>query len=372
MPETSVSSTEAPIVVTLIIVFSAVMIISRARSLLEKRRSTWLDLATIASLVVMVFYLSTSISSWDRSILSFNINLDADLFAGSDPLWGIDEYIWALIAFAVLPLIFQFVDMTAWQRIAAVKPQQTEDKDKSIVLLAQKGLKEVILESPLSWLLPILMGLLAAPVVGSISLADEWDSFLALAVSGTGLEGIIFSVLITGGMVSIFMSTADSLLSAVGYTIAYDIHPESRRISDNHTESTWESNPKDARKVINYGRLSASIIILVIAIIFFILESFTATFGGLFIGLFLSFFAPMVSFAPSIIIPALFGRRAHSVAAWLSIVFGASSGILLGVLSIFYLGVYQWVSIVFPIVISMSIYLIGLIFGYKIEEVNND
>ncbi len=268
------------------------------------------------------------------------------------------ENVLALIAFAVLPIFLQFVDMTNWQRMVAVKDGEDHLKSNKI----RKGLLQFILESPLSWLLPVVIGLSSIQILNPEFDGDPWNEILISLFTSNETISVIVSVLVVAGIISIFMSTADGLMMAVGYSYSYDLNRKSRRFIDEESRKaiTWSMSPDKVNYVLNRGRNAISYSLIVVVSLFILLDIFFEK-GEEVLGIFLAFFAPMISFAPSILIPTLTGRRASGFTSKLSIILAAIFGIIAGIISIYLGGIWLWIPIIGAAAISWFIYLFGFV-----------
>lgn len=347
-PGVAASNIDAGIIVPLIILNGLVMLVSRLRSLRASaqasRLAKILSIITSFSLLGMLVFLL-----FFRELFSLNACYWKPIDGSSS------EFVWQTIAFAILPLFFQFVDMTNWQRMASL----AQSPSNGLLPHIRKGLRQYLIESPLSWLLPVLLGLCAAKFLTVNATDDPWDAFIGRVIAEPGLAGAFLSVAVVSGIAAIFLSTADGLLSAIGYSFTYDIHPRTRRMVDRQTSEGWK--PKDVDYVVGRGR-GAMAVFLGIIVAIFIAADTGANYGEKMLGLFLAFFAPMSAFAPAVIVPALTRRAASGTVAWLSIGTGAFVGIGLGIFSTFKGGIWQWLSIDASIAVSWIIYLVGFLF----------
>lgn len=329
-------------VMVAVVILSGVMFIRRLKDI---RRSLVLNILTLVSLVVMVYCILQN-----SSILYFSYT--NNIQAAIESVFNNPDNTLPLLAFALLPIGFQFVDMSNWQRMVAVR----NDNISSIKRIKQ-GLIQFLIESPLSWLLPIVLGLCAKQILTNIS-GDPWDAFLTKIFSGNGFQNIAISMLVIAGFTSIFLSTADGLMISVGYSFSYDISKRSQRLIDNKSKSVWSN--EDVFFVINQGRRAMSWGLAVVILTFIVIDiSFGK--GADFIGAFLSFFTPMISFAPSILVPTLFKNRSSGNISLASICIPATMGIIGGITSIFYGGVWQWLPIIIAVCLSWLIYIAGFI-----------
>lgn len=351
-PMVSLSTLEAAILVPVILISCVLMLVWRVRSIRHWRLSLEAKVSsiiTVASLVGMMV------------ALLFTKNLfSLDAFKWQ-PIQVTPDLVWQAAAFALLPIFFQFVDMTNWQRMASL----ADSSDEGLLKHVRIGLTQYLIESPLSWLLPVLLGSCAMFIL-DVNTSPElaWDAFIARIIAQPGIQGALLSVAVVSGVASVFLSTADGLLSAIGYSFTYDIQKRSRNMIDRHTAANWSE--RDVTYLVSQGR-GAMAAFLTIVIIVFVVADIGSSKGETVLGLFLAFYTPMVAFAPAILAPAVTGRVAPRLAAWLSIGVGGLVGIGCGVVSIFLGGIWQWIAPIATFAFSWVFYLGGLPFGSRIK-----
>jgi hypothetical protein len=250
---------------------------------------------------------------------------------------------------ALLPIFFQFVDLTNWQRVAALSGESPDVRLKN----ARKGILQYLLESPLSWALPILMGLCAPAILGPIPAEGSWDQILSYLVSGGTAIRVVTGITITIAVCAIFLSTADELLTAIGYAWAYDVSKKTSALMNRQ-----HLRPEQSDQVIARGRNAMAIILAVVILLFIALDMLLSR-GQQLLGLFLSFYTPMVAFAPAILVPAITGRAATGSTAWVTLVLASAVGIGIGVMSIFGDPNLQWYAAPISFFVAWGIYLLG-------------
>jgi Na+/proline symporter len=349
-PEVVVAKMDAPILLPIIVVIGILMLGWRLRWLRLGLECTKIEkalaLITVSSLVVML------VAICSKSGVLTPASFTCKGVARSTEFW------WQLSAFALLPLFFQFVDMTNWQRMASLASAD----QIGLLRHVRNGLWRYLLESPLSWLLPVILGLCAMQILGGKVQGDPWDAFVGSAIASTGVINGAVATLIIAGVAAIFLSTADGLLSAIGYSYAYDVDKRARNMLDRQDTTEWKA--KDVSYVIGRGRAAMAIFLLAIVLIF-LCADIAGNSGETILGVFLAFFTPMVAFAPAILIPALTGRVASARVATFAIVGGGLVGVACGVISAFKAGLWQWVSIDATFVVSWVTYLVGFFAGEK-------
>jgi hypothetical protein len=346
-PTVNPSKLAAPFLVTWTIILTCAMLVWRLAAWRPGGRAQYLRVLNIITLVSVATMLAVLVY---RSAGSWGYMITIPRVTPTDP----HAYRWQLATLALLPLFFQFVDMTNWQRIASLK--NTSD--------LRKGLIQYLLESPLSWLLPVLIGMCLPSILGAEFKGDAWVELLTRVCADHSLFGIFLASIIVVAVIAIFMSTAESLISAIGYAYAYDLNQRSRdRIDQGDEEKLSEP---DRALIIRIGRRAMAVILSAVVACFVVVD-LLAEKGTTFLGLFLSFYTPMLAFAPALLIPAITGRVARGVWAWVSLAGGAFVGIGCGIVSLSIGGVSQWISAPAVLVVSWLAYLIGIVGGPRLK-----
>jgi hypothetical protein len=113
---------------------------------------------------------------------------------------------------------------------------------------------------------------------------------------------------------------------------------------------------------------------MVILVVLFIAFDLYAEGGGQrLLGIFMAFYSPMVALAPSLLVPALFGRACSPNFAIASVLLGSSLGVLCGFLSLLVKAptneFFQWLSAPIAFAASWVIYILGVIFaGHSVRH----
>jgi Na+/proline symporter len=347
----SIAGLDAGIIVPIIVANGFAMLYFRIRSLRSdfhvSPQTKIFAIVTILSLLAMLLALLR---------LPRLLSVDSLKFSPIDT--SPSEFLWQLTSFASLPLVFQFVDMTNWQRMASL----TDIGNFSLLSRIRRGLLQYLIEAPLAWFLPVLLGLCAKIILANDLKGDPWDVFLSQVISTPGIIGTLLSIAIVAGIAAVFLSTADGLLSAIGYSFAYDVNKRTRTMVDRHQKKQWPQ--KDVDHVIGVGR-SAMFAFLLVVILLFILADFRMKRGQTILDIFLAFYAPMAAMSPAILVPAITARVTRAWVAWLSIGGGAGVGLICGIISIFEggTGIWPWLSIDASLAVAWIIYLGGIMLG---------
>jgi Na+/proline symporter len=350
----ALSEIDSPVIFLLIVTFSAVTVLMRIIKIKQdgKLQMQIINLLAIASLVILVFsivkdpvFSSSTIFKFKFEGLEFNLNS-----------------MMPLLSFAILPLLYQFVDVTNWQRLSSLDTSET-----NFISDAKSGLKTFLIESPLSWLLPVALGIVSATFLVVEDSGNPWFEFLKHIASLDTTFGIIVAAFGLAGIVAIFLSTADALLTACGYIYAYDLNSRTSAITDKIKDSNDFSSFTEAEgaDVVRTGKRFISAAVFLSIVGFVLLNSLIENSGASLIGLFLAFYTPMIAFAPSIIVPLMTGKRISSRYSLASIVVGAVGGLLVGFYYLIFATdpIWEYLSVPVAVISSSGIYLIAFAFN---------
>ena len=349
----SFSGGEFAVIVPVIILLSAIMLFMRLRICLQPqlRFLRYLNILTVVSLGGMLIGLTPKLGT---------LSLPTDLIS---TITKAPSFWLTSLSVGLLPLFFQFVDTSNWQRLTSliVTPGNRMSE-------ARKGLKQYLIESPLSWLLPIFSGLCAAQFLSVSPNADPWDALLGFILHANSYWYPALAILVFVGIVAIFMSTADELLTTIAYVYAYDLSKVSRRLAIQSSNSNAESA---ASVVYASGRTAMTVATAIVIGLFIVVDVFFTGNGQKLIGAFLAFYGPLISLAPSLVVPAITGRVAHQWFATLSLALGAAAGLLCGFWSLLvpdaFGGDVTWFGSLASFGVSWALYLVGLIGGRQVH-----
>ena len=271
--------------------------------------------------------------------------------------WDLTGFGWpGLFSLILLPVCFQFVDLTNWQRLLAVRPP--EDEESRLSSIVRTGLLTYALESPFTWLASLLFGLLAVKAVAGID-ANKLliDLPRQLLASKSGFDHFAAYLFILS-VVSVMLSTVDSFLIGIIYTFVYDSYPTTRSICDSQNSHLIEQN---SRKLINVGRAFAALALALGIIALAICDRVIPSGGDLFINLLLAFYSAQLSFFPLVLGTLYLKHLPTSFWANLSILLGGTSGILLGIYAVIWNQRFAWYPVLVCLVTSCIVYGVGLI-----------
>jgi hypothetical protein len=133
---------------------------------------------------------------------------------------------WGYVALILLPLFYQVVDITNWQRIASQVKDQTNVGDGNP---DDKVFRRVFMiysiESPLMWILMCLFGGLAVSAMDIKAGDTAFVDFVSKVVRSTSTSEIWISILLLVGIFAIGLSTMSSIFSATLLAVRDDLLP---------------------------------------------------------------------------------------------------------------------------------------------------
>lgn len=266
-----------------------------------------------------------------------------------------------LISLIILPLCWQFVDLTNWQRLLAVKTETPEDT-QSLHINIKKGLLIYAVESPFTWIIFLFFGLLTVASLPNFTFQDLLIDLPKSLIYSGNLVQEFFGYTFIVSILAIMLSTVDSFIVGIIFTYVYDSNSKTRKLLDNRNESEIKNNYK---RIINTGKIFGLVIIMLGILLFIFFDKKIPNGGELFINLLLSFYSAQLSFFP-LMFGILFLKK-HPSTFWanLCMVIGAVSGIAIGIYSVIWNPEYIWYPILVSISLSSFVYLIGLIFTKK-------
>lgn len=172
-----------------------------------------------------------------------------------------------LLALALLPLFWQFVDVTMWQRLAAVQlPLDAEQKQRDRLRPIRVGLQRFAFESPVTWLFAIIVGIALRHAPIGINEETIWDgignipiALLDSQISPGQFVGVGLALVFGAAIVAAMLSTADSMLMGALVVFSLDLAPRAKQASDP------AATPATSADAIRIGRI-AIVLFTVIAL----------------------------------------------------------------------------------------------------------
>jgi hypothetical protein len=258
------------------------------------------------------------------------------------------------LSLAILPLCFQFVDLTNWQRLLSVKPSSmsTGQLRKDI----GRGLLIYSVESPFTWLVALYFGALVTSAVVGVSADNLLIDLPRHLIRTQTLTGRVIAYTFIVSVISVMLSTVDSFLVGVIYTFTYDSYGPTQRILDSKDSEVIESR---ASYIISCGRGFGVVALAITLAMLFTFDRAIPNGGPLFVNLLLAFYSAQLAFFP-LVFGVLF-LRTRPTARWaaMSMVLGAGSGIALGVYSVIWNPSYAWYPLLVCFGLSGSVYFAG-------------
>jgi len=249
-----------------------------------------------------------------------------------------------VLALMLLPLFHPIVDITNWQRIAALTKRHAHEDEPRRRAAALRGLFRIYaVESPLLWLFMCMFGAIAVMATDTPAGADVVQAFMEQLASQENLVAALVLSLLLVGVFALALSTMTAMFSASLCTIRYDIVPTFWPASAAFEVQPLEEATARRRTIVAGAGLG-----LVIALGCYLADaslriSFTSS---TFVALLFAFYCAQLSFAPLILGPIICqtGGTFKTVSPrWALVVlgFGAASG--LGAVTLYLLtGTEPW------------------------------
>jgi len=261
-----------------------------------------------------------------------------------------------LLSLIFLPLSFQFVDLSNWQRLLSVSGKDIADT-AGIRKNIRRGLLTYSVESPFTWIIFIFFGLLATTALPHFSFKDLLIDIPKHLINSSDHFQAIFGYIFIISIISIMLSTIDSFLMSIIFTFVYDSYPKTRKWLD----SGEEVKKRHTSEIIKIGKVFGLIAILTGALFFIIFDKSILNGGELFINLLLSFYAAQLGFLPHIL-GALFLKK-YPKKGWAiaSMLTGSLTGVGIGIYAVVAKPEWAWYPILICLSTSFSIYLLGYV-----------
>lgn len=202
----------------------------------------------------------------------------------------------ALFALALLPLGYQLVDITNWQRFAAAG-----DPTRYAGGPGKRALLVYIFEAPLVWVSLLAFGALAAGIFGNLS--DAANPFGEFALRLVGLNTFAGAVTVSAFLIAVLaigFSTMDAVFSATQAAFQYDLLPAFDRTRTTAIPTT--------RKIRTTRLFNLATYVVVIAMLY-VVEKYLAFGRDQYLGLLLAFYSAQLTFVPLVLGAFLSQRR---------------------------------------------------------------
>lgn len=267
-----------------------------------------------------------------------------------------------LLSLIILPLCFQFVDLSNWQRLLSVKEENDMDKE-GLNHNIKKGLLTYSFESPFTWLIFVFFGLLTVTALPHFTFEDLMVDIPKQLIHSDNFIQVVFGYVFIVSIISIMLSTIDSFIMGIIFTYVYDSNSTTRKLLDSRNDSEIRANYS---KITNKGRLFGLIAILLGLVFFIFFDKNVKNGGELFINLLLAFYSAQLAFFPHIF--GILFLKKHPNAFWASasMIIGALSGISIGMYAVLQKPEWAWYPILSCFIFSSLIYLIGYMLNKKV------
>ena len=238
----------------------ALVAMSIIRQLRDSDSSTSPDTGrTISSIILSIVILGGIVSVVNAIVFSSSLGAMSTAVADGR-LYDFNQGVLNLASLALLPLCWQFADVTMWQRLGAVRLPPPDQPNRFSAI--KKGLLRYAIESPITWILAIIAGIALRYADIGITEESVWNGLAEIPVAlmnadtpaGSVIQLLVAS-LFAAGIVAAMLSTADSFLIGSAFTIAYDLAP---RVTDGETDVIAQ-NP---RRALRLGRIAVVIFIV--------------------------------------------------------------------------------------------------------------
>lgn len=264
------------------------------------------------------------------------------------------------ISLIFLPACWQFVDMTNWQRLLCVKFESSADEERAeFSRRVVKGLLVYAVESPFTWLIFIPMGLLIAVGIPGVDLTDVLMSAPAKLAASPHLIDRLASYTFITSILAIMLSTVDSVIMGMMFAFVYDTLGWSQKILD---RNNGEEIRAKAKRIIASGNLFGVVIVSATTALF-ILFDYHLKHSMEFLGVLFAFYTAQLAFFPAVIALAFNWRRPNCHWVFLSITLGALVGLIAGFYATFRNNAWQWYPVPLSLAVSVTLYVLGMLFS---------
>jgi hypothetical protein len=213
----------------------------------------------------------------------------------------------ALLALALLPLLYPMLDVAAWQRIAAIKKYDDTGRVQPgrDAATLRAVLRMCVAEGPLLWLFMSLVGAIAVIATETPIDAEVMPAFIAQLIEDQNEVTVVVLPLFLIAVSAIALSAMMSMFSAGLCTIRFDILPQ-------FLPEPASRNAKTDESIAIRRTLTAGAGLFLTVVIAFFLADILLPVGfatSTFLALLLAFASVPFSFAPLVLGPMLFGAH---------------------------------------------------------------
>lgn len=269
-----------------------------------------------------------------------------------------------LLSLIILPLCFQFVDLSNWQRLLSVKPD-SQNNIGGLNRRIKKGLLTYALESPFTWLIFVFFGLLASTALPHFDFEDLLiDIPKNLINSDSILEEILGYTFIVS-VLAIMLSTVDSFIMGIIFTYVYDSNSNTRKLLDSKDEVAIRAN---YRKITAIGKIFGFVVVMLGLLFFIVFDNTVQNGGEMFINLLLAFYSAQIAFFPLVFGILFLKKRPNAFWTNISMMLSAGVSITIGIYSVVIKPEWAWYPIIICFALSSFLYFIGLVFYKKNDQ----
>lgn len=256
-----------------------------------------------------------------------------------------------LCAMILLPLGFQFVDMTNWQRLLALRGDRNEE-----LASARTGLALYAIESPFTWIIFLMMGAAAVDSFPSLSSSGNVLADLPRQLISSGSAVDYWSaVLFLVGIVAIMLSTVDSVLVAAMFTFVRDTLPVL-----GVAPFDWFASGKEAARPLHWARCFG-VGLLVVGVGAYILIDSHGHAGDSFIGALFAFYTAQLSMLPLVLGAIFLKRTPPGFTVLPGLILSGSCGVAIGLYAAFSQPEMQWWPVPVCLAIGFGAYLLAVL-----------
>ena len=139
-------------------------------------------------------------------------------------------YAFAAMGSFCAAVFFNFVDFSFWQKYLA--EQRSGDNVDMVLERVRTPFFVYVIESPLSWLLPAVLGLYALGLVTGANVDQNPITAIVLFLAQNSIYGAVVSIFFYCSLVAIAASTVCGYFASTGYLISADLMPVGDSKSD--------------------------------------------------------------------------------------------------------------------------------------------
>jgi hypothetical protein len=198
------------------------------------------------------------------------------------------------VALAVLPLLYQVIDISNWQRLAAFVKGSGKNTSPYV-----RSLFRYAIEAPLTWVMLIALGAVAAVLPIRLDDPAPVSTFVSIMLNSGSKVLILALASFAVSVFGIALSTMDAVFAAALCAFRYDILPSLRE----NIGAVTEAEAKRASVGFGVGAF------LFVVTLLFIGERYIGFGREKYLAILLGFYSGQIAFTPLIIGPLLLQKR---------------------------------------------------------------